>query len=175
MSRRSLSEARRSVWDLRSHLLENSDLAAALTEMAAPLSAASGVEIVVESTGASRKLPAVTEHNLLRVAQEALANSLKHSGAKKIVVALRYESSQIQLRLHDNGHGFDFPSAGQASSGHFGLLDMRERAEKIGARFSLASQPGHGTEILLLITDGTANDFPDHAEPNPEVKQILSE
>jgi len=60
MSRRSLSEARRSVWDLRSHLLENADLVAALTEMAAPLSAASGVEIVVHSTGAPRKLPAVT-------------------------------------------------------------------------------------------------------------------
>jgi signal transduction histidine kinase len=174
MSRRSLSEARRSVWDLRSHLLENSDLAAALTEMAAPLSAASGVKIVVESTGAPRKLPAVTEHNLLRVTQEALANSLKHSGAKKIVVALRYESSQVRLRLHDNGHGFDFPAAGQASSGHFGLLDMRERAEKIGARFSLASRPGHGTEILLLITDGTASDFPDHAEPNTQAKQNFS-
>ena len=94
MARRSLSEARRSVWDLRSHLLENSDLAAALTEMAAPLSAASGVEIAVQSTGAPRKLPAVTEHNLLRIAQEALANALKHSGAKKIVVALNYESSR---------------------------------------------------------------------------------
>jgi len=159
MSRRSLSEARRSVWDLRSHLLENSDLTAALTEMAAPLSAASGVEIVVQSTGVPRKLPAITEHNLLRVTQEALANALKHSGAKKIIVALNYGSSQIQLRLHDDGNGFDFLAVGQASSGHFGLLDMRERAEKIGARFSLASRPGHGTEILLLITDVTANDF----------------
>jgi signal transduction histidine kinase len=174
MSRRSLSEARRSVWDLRSHLLENADLVAALTEMAAPLSAASGVEIVVHSTGAPRKLPAVTEHNLLRVAQEALANSLKHSGADKIVVALRYESSIVQLRLHDNGHGFDFPSASPASSGHFGLLDMRERAEKIGARFALASQPGLGTEILLLITDGTVNDFPNHTGPNPGAKPNFS-
>ncbi len=153
MSRRSLSEARRSVRDLRSNLLENSDLASALAEMAAPLSAASGVEIAVQSTGMPRKLPAVTEHNLLRVAQEALTNALKHSGAKKIMVALNYESSQVQLRLRDNGTGFDYLTAGQASGGHFGLLDMRERAEKIGARFSLTSRPGHGTEILLLITE----------------------
>jgi len=132
--------------------------------MAAPLSAASGVEIVVQSTGVPRKLPAVTEHNLLRVTQEALANSLKHSGAKKIIVALSYESSQIQLRLHDDGNGFNFLTVGQASSGHFGLLDMRERAEKIGARFSLTSWPGHGTEILLLITDVATNDF--RATPN---------
>jgi signal transduction histidine kinase len=171
MSRRSLSEARRSVWDLRSHLLENSDLAAALAEMAAPLSTASGVEIVVQSTGVPRKLPAITEHNLLRVTQEALANALKHSGAKKIIVALGYESSKVRLRLHDDGYGFDLLTVGQASSGHFGLLDMRERAEKIGARFSLTSRPGYGTEILLLITDVAANDFPGRTGPAPDSKQ----
>jgi signal transduction histidine kinase len=161
MSRRSLSEARRSVWDLRSHLLEKSDLATALTEMAAPLSAASGVEIAVQSTGVSRKLPAVTEHNLLRVTQEALANALKHSGANRIIVALNYESAQVQLRLQDNGNGFDLLKVGQATSGHFGLLDMRERAEKIAARFTLNSRPGHGTEILLVIADVTINNRPD--------------
>lgn len=171
MSRRSLSEARRSVWDLRSHLLENSDLAAALTEMAAPLSTASGVKIVVQSIGVPRKLPAITEHNLLRVTQEALANSLKHSGAKKIIVALSYESAKVQLRLHDDGNGFDFLTVGQASSGHFGLLDMRERAEKIGANFSLTSRPGHGTEILLLIADVTTNNSSSHGKPNLAAKQ----
>jgi signal transduction histidine kinase len=175
MSRRSLSEARRSVWDLRSHLLENCDLATALTEMAAPLSAASGVEIAVRSAGVPRKLPAVTEHNLLRVTQEALANALKHSGAQKIIVALSYESSQIQLRLHDDGNGFDLLTVGQATGGHFGLLDMRERAEKIGARFSLTSRPGHGTEILLLITDVTTNHSPSRTEPDLDSKQNSSQ
>ncbi|MGH7989497.1 MAG: sensor histidine kinase, partial [Limisphaerales bacterium] len=155
MSRRSLSEARRSVWDLRSHLLENSDLASALTEMTAPLSAASGAEIAVQSAGVPRRLPAVTEHNLLRITQEALANALKHSGAKKIIVALSYEPSQVRLRLHDDGNGFDLPTVGQASGGHFGLLDMRERAEKIGGHFTLNSKPGIGTEILITITDST--------------------
>ena len=175
MSRRSLSEARRSVWDLRSHLLENSDLAAALTELAAPLSAASGVEIAVKSTGLPRKMSAVTEHNLLRVTQEAIANALKHSGAKKIVVALTYEPSQIRLRLQDDGNGFEFSNAGQASSGHFGLLDMRERAEKIGAHFSLTSRTGHGTEILLLITDVTANNSSNSGQPDSGAKLNSSE
>lgn len=156
MSRRSLSETRRSVWDLRSHLLENSDLATALTEMTAPLSATSGVEIAVQSSGAPRRLPAVTEHNLLRVAQEALANALKHSGAKKIIVALSYEPSQVRLQLRDDGSGFDFLEVGQPSGGHFGLLDMRERAEKIGASFSLTSRPGGGTEIVVVIREGAA-------------------
>jgi len=151
MTRRSLSEARRSVWDLRSHLLENSDLATALREMIVPLAAASGVEIIVHSAGKARKLPAVIEHHLLRVAQEALANALKHSGAKKITFALNYEPSQVQFRLGDDGRGFDPATAGQASAGHFGLLDMRERVEKIGGRFSLCSQPGQGTEIIITL------------------------
>ena len=86
MTRHSLSEARRSVWDLRSHLLENSNLATALQEMAAPLSANTGIKIAVQSFGTPEKFPALTEHNLLRIAQEALVNASKHSGARKILV-----------------------------------------------------------------------------------------
>jgi signal transduction histidine kinase len=161
MSRRSLSEARRSVWDLRSHLLESGDLATAFTEMAAPLAAVSGVEITVQSTGAPRKLPAVTEHHLLRVAQEGLANALKHSGARQIRLALEYQPSQFQLRIRDDGHGFDQATAGQASGGHFGLLDMRERAEKIGGSFLVSSQPGQGTEINITLTRNPAESRPE--------------
>jgi signal transduction histidine kinase len=161
MSRRSLSEARRSVWDLRSHLLENSDLTTALTEMASSLEVAANRKITVKSSGTTRKLPAVIEHNLLRATQEALANALKHSGANKILVALSYEPSRIQLRICDDGKGFDYQTVGQPAGGHFGLLDMRERAEKIGAEFSLVSSPGNGTEIVLLINDATANHVPE--------------
>ena len=161
MSRRSLAEARRSVWDLRSHLLENSDLTTALNQIASSLEAAPDRKIFVQSSGTARKLPAVIEHNLLRAAQEALANALKHSGAKKIIVALNYEPSSVQLRICDDGKGFDYHTVGQPGGGHFGLLDMRERAEKIGAEFSLASRPGTGTEIVLVITETTAAHAPE--------------
>ena len=70
-------------------------------------------------------------------------------------MSLNYETKQVQLRIHDDGAGFDFQTAGSANGGHFGLLDMRERAEKIGARFSLISQPGSGTEILVTVTTVT--------------------
>jgi len=175
MTRRSLSEARRSVWDLRSHLLENSDLATALTEMITPLATASGLDITIHSTGVPHKLSAITEHNFLRITQEALANALKHSGAKKVSVALNYEQSQVQLRLHDDGQGFDPTTTGQASGGHFGLLDMRERAEKIGGRFSLNSQPGSGTEILITVTLTASNDSRSDAKPYFELKPSSSE
>ena len=156
MARHSLSEARRSVWDLRSHLLENSNLATALEEMAAPLSANTGIKIAVQSSGTPEKLPALIEHNLLRIAQEALVNAFKHSGAKSIMVSLNYKTDQVQLGIHDDGAGFDMQTAGTANSGHFGLLNMRERAEKIGAHFSLTTQPGNGTEIIVTVTGVTS-------------------
>jgi signal transduction histidine kinase len=173
MSRRSLLEARRSVWDLRSHLLENSNLAAALKELVVPLSRTNGIDIVVQSSGTPKKLPALTEHNLLRITQEALTNAFKHSRAKNILVTLNYEAKQVQLGIRDDGTGFAVQSVGSANGGHFGLLDMRERAEKIGARFSLSTQPGSGTIILVNIADaafaGLAGCSPNHATPTAPV------
>lgn len=156
MTRHSLSEARRSVWDLRSHLLENSSLANALQEMAAPLSTNSSVKIAIQSLGTPEKLPALIEHNLLRIAQEALSNAFKHSGAKRVDVSLNYKTDRVQLGIRDDGAGFDTKTAATASCGHFGLLNMRERAEKIGAHFSLTTQPGKGTEIIVTVTGATS-------------------
>lgn len=155
MARHSLSEARRSVWDLRSHLLENRNLATALEEMAAPLSVNTGIKIAVQASGPARKLPALMEHNLLRIAQEALANAFKHAHARKIVVSLNYDVQQVQLQIHDDGVGFDPSTVRTANNGHFGLLDMKERAEKIGASFSISTQHGHGTEILVSVASPT--------------------
>jgi signal transduction histidine kinase len=154
MSRRSHSEARRSVWDMRSHLLESGDLSSALAAMAASVSPTSRARIAVECTGTPRRLAAVTEHHLLRIAQEAVANALKHSGANYVKVALAYAPAKVELLLQDDGRGFDPRVVKGPDNGHFGLLDMQERAEKIGARFSLASLPEQGTEIRVTVADG---------------------
>jgi signal transduction histidine kinase len=81
-------------------------------------------------------------------------------------VTLNYKSTGVQLRLCDDGMGFDPATAGQAGGGHFGLLDMRERAEKIGAHFSLHSRPGNGTEIVITVAD--AGHAPNLAPPGHE-------
>jgi signal transduction histidine kinase len=151
MARQSLAEARRSMRDLRAHLIEQNDLPAALREMVTPFSVSSGIEIAVEYSGTHWRLPILTEHHLLRVAQEAVANALKHARAKKVVVALNYLPEQIQLSIRDDGVGFDPDLAGSVSGGHFGLLDMRERTEKIGGQFVLCSRPGQGTEVLISL------------------------
>jgi len=151
MTRRSLFEARRSVWDLRSHLLENSNLVTALTEVAKLMNQSSRVQIAVQTSGLPRKLPPRVENNLLRVAQEALANALKHARAKRIEVHLDYQPDKVCLRITDDGIGFDTTTPTLTYSGHFGLLDMSERAEKMGGRYAMVSASGQGAEIRVEV------------------------
>jgi signal transduction histidine kinase len=153
MTRRSLVEARRSVWDLRSHLLQNSNLPTALAEVTKLMSASARLPISVETSGVPRKLPLQVENNLLRIAQEALANAMKHSHASRIEVTLAYEPDRVRLRVTDDGIGFEADRGAAVYGGHFGLLDMSERAEKIGGAFSLISAPGQGTEIRVEVAE----------------------
>jgi signal transduction histidine kinase len=153
MSRRSLFEARRSVWDLRSHLLENSNLVTALSQVTKLMAASAHLQIDVQTSGQPRKLAALVENNLLRIAQEALANALKHAHASQIVVKLNYEPNRVCLRVCDDGIGFDTTSHATIYGGHFGLLDMSERAGKIGGTFSMISASGQGAEIVVALAD----------------------
>ncbi|HZM04262.1 MAG TPA: sensor histidine kinase [Candidatus Saccharimonadales bacterium] len=172
MSRRSLVEARRSVWDLRSHLLENSNLVTALSEVV-KLMATARTSIAVQTSGGLRKLPAQMENNLLRIAQEALTNALKHAEATQITVHLNYAPAGICLRIRDNGVGFDTKSHATIYGGHFGLLDMTERAEKIGGVFTMRSTSGQGTEITVAVMENGASVPSENTgtpESNPEEK-----
>jgi len=153
MSRRSLFEARRSVWDLRSHLLENSNLVTALSEVTKLMAGSAHLQIDVQTSGPPRKLAALVENHLLRIAQEALTNALKHARASQIVVKLNYEPDQVCLRVCDDGVGFDTACHATIDGGHFGLLDMSERAGKIGGAFSMISASGQGTEIMVAVAD----------------------
>jgi signal transduction histidine kinase len=156
MTRRSLFEARRSVWDLRSHLLENSNLPTALAEVAKLMAANTRILISVETSGFQRKLPMQVENHLLRIAQEAVANALKHSRATRIELTLKYRPDKVRLCVHDDGIGFVADKSTAVYGGHFGLLDMSERTEKINGSFFLNSAAGQGTEIIVEVASETA-------------------
>jgi len=151
MARHSLTEARRSVMDLRSSVLENQDLAAALESGMRLWIAGAPVDISVDVTGPPAKLPEDVEQHLLRIAQEAVTNVVKHAGANKIVIKLHREARKLYLRIVDNGHGFEQGDAFSAVGGHFGLIGMRERAERVGGELRLASHPGEGTEVEVMV------------------------
>jgi len=147
MARHSLTEARRSVMDLRAAALEDQDLRAALESGARSWAAGTGVEIEVSASGPQKPLPGETEQHLLRIAQESVTNALKHSGASKIRIELAADPKSVRLRICDDGCGFDQKDVFSSLGGHFGLLGMRERAERLGGAFRLASRPGEGTEV----------------------------
>jgi signal transduction histidine kinase len=151
MARHSLTEARRSVMDLRASALDGQDLAQAIESGTKQLTAGSGVEVTVEVTGPVKELPQEMEQHLLRIAQEAVTNVLKHAQASRIWVKLSLEARRVFLRIVDNGRGFDNGDVFVSGGGHFGLLGMRERAERLGGELKLASHPGEGTQVEVTV------------------------
>jgi signal transduction histidine kinase len=95
------------------------------------------------------ELPAVMAGALFRIAQEAVANAGRHSGADTVSISLRTVNSDVELRVTDNGHGFDDADPlGAAEPGHLGLASMRERAELLDGRLEIESSE-LGTRVLV--------------------------
>ena len=151
MVRHSLVEARRSVMNLRSAALESCDLASALAETARQMLADRSVDVSVQTSGPPRMLAPKVEDHLLRVGQEAVTNSLKHSRATRIRIVLDYQPAFVRLSVQDNGKGFEPHGLMAANGGHFGLIGMHERAKQIGGKIEIRSRPGAGTEVVLEI------------------------
>jgi ligand-binding sensor domain-containing protein/signal transduction histidine kinase len=147
--RNSMAEARRYVWDLRSQDLEHKDLPTALNDTARRLTRDTEVQAMVQVTGTFRPVPASIENNLLRIAQEAINNSVKHAGAERIMIDLHFDTDVLQLRVQDDGRGFD-PAAGNRD-GHFGLVGMRERAQEIEGELRIQSQPESGAQVIVSV------------------------
>jgi signal transduction histidine kinase len=147
----SLNEARRSVWDLRSQALDESDLPTALSETAKRMTHGTQVRTEVRVVGTSRRLSGMIENNALRIAQEALTNALKHANPSQVIIELRFEPHNLTLSVEDDGRGFETAGPTAAADGHFGLHGMRERVEHVGGQLALNSSPGQGTRIVASI------------------------
>jgi signal transduction histidine kinase len=99
----------------------------------------------------AKALSAETEYNFLRIAQEAITNALKHSGASAVDVALESTADEVRLIVHDDGCGFADRDANNNCADRFGLLGMRERARQIGAHFDLETSSGRGTTVRVAL------------------------
>ena len=151
MAQHSLTEARRSVLDLRTAALDDQDLSAALQSGAAMWAEGSGVDVHVEVNGDTVAVPPDVSHQVLRIAQEAFNNVLKHSGASRVAMNLGVSARQLELQVVDNGRGFEPKEVFSSSNGHFGLMGMRERAERVNGELHLESRPGQGTEVHIVV------------------------
>jgi signal transduction histidine kinase len=146
----SRAEVQHAVWDMQSPLLENADLATALQRVAQEISAGDTPRVTVEIVGEVRRLASNVEHHLLRIAQEAITNAVKHGNPRTISLLLRYTEATVRLVVRDDGMGFD-AQATSADGRHFGLHGMRSRAQKIDAALRINSEPGDGTCVELVV------------------------
>jgi ligand-binding sensor domain-containing protein len=151
MTRHCLNEARRTLMDLRVSALEGHDLAAALEAETLRWTAGSNLIVHLDVSKESKKLPHDIEQNLLRIAQEAVTNALKHASAARLSVLLKVDTQKLRLRVADDGRGCVSPDISSPVSGHLGLIGMRERAQSIGGEFRFQSQPETGTSIEVTV------------------------
>jgi signal transduction histidine kinase len=132
--------------------LEDGNLGSAISATASYVRNGSHVDVNVSVTGQPRPLPRLVESHLLRISQEATANAVKHAQASQIKIELNYRNDAVHLTVSDDGQGFSPESVPSGESGHFGLLGMRERAEKMGGLLNVSSAPGRGAKIEITVT-----------------------
>jgi PAS domain S-box-containing protein len=136
--------------ELRPHALDDYGLPAALRSLATGFSRRTGIQVAFEKEGRGADLPKPVDLAMFRIAQEALNNVAKHANAKRVEIAIRRKNGSAVLSVRDNGVGFDPQRIdGPRAEAGWGLLIMRERAEAVGAQFSLKAGPNNGVQVLV--------------------------
>jgi two-component system sensor histidine kinase UhpB len=146
LANRAMDELLSVARQLRPTALDDLGLEAALTAHVEDLERRSGITASFEVDGDLRELQPEVQLVLYRVAQEALSNATRHSGADRIGVRVRRADRRAELTVSDNGRGFSFDEAG----GGLGILGMRERALLVGGELGIESRPT-GTTVRLVV------------------------
>jgi ligand-binding sensor domain-containing protein/signal transduction histidine kinase len=144
-------EGRNTVGGLRTRQDNCLDLGRAFSEIKEELAGPDDVAFHVTVEGQSRSLHPLIGDEIYGIGREALTNAFRHAQAKKIEVELEYTSLGLRALFRDNGIGFDSQVLEFGRDGHWGLLGMRERAKRIGARLRVFSRPMAGTEVELIV------------------------
>ncbi|MFD5429487.1 GAF domain-containing sensor histidine kinase [Streptomyces sp. NPDC127084] len=145
-------ELRAAVVELRPAALDEDGLVDTLRTQIQVLDRAHTARVTFEAQGV-RALPASQEEALLRVAQEALHNALRHSGAERVAVSLCRRGQGAVLSVRDDGGGFE-PASVRRAGRHLGLVSMRDRAGGVGGTLTVESAPGEGTTIEMEVPGG---------------------
>ncbi len=132
------------------HTEAEMDIPAILERTSAIIRACHPVEMHVEVLGDPVKLPGQVVANLMLITQEAATNAVRHGKARRIILRCQFKAESVTVEAEDNGTGFD-PEATAAAGSHYGLLNMRERIQRLGGRLQITSQVGEGTRITAHI------------------------
>jgi two-component system nitrate/nitrite sensor histidine kinase NarX len=145
LTRGAIAEMRMMVSELRPLALIDSNLGDLLHQLADAFTGRTNIHVALTITGEDI-LASEVQVTVYRICQEGLNNIARHAAASRVKVKLQYTAGKVDMRIQDNGRGFD---ANLSSPGHYGLSMMNERAQAIGAKLEIISQPGKGTEIIL--------------------------
>jgi signal transduction histidine kinase len=148
---RVITELRLSLFELRSEVDRHGGLAAAIAEYARTVGASAGMRVHYTLDESTARLPAATEAELLRIAQEAINNARKHAGAANLWVTCAVDPPFAQIEVSDDGQGI----ADQRPDGRYGLAIMKERAQRIRGRLEITPRQPSGTTVAVVL--GTAS------------------
>jgi signal transduction histidine kinase/ligand-binding sensor domain-containing protein len=146
-----LGEGRDRVKDLRAAESDCSHLCEALAAEGEQLAVEQPAEFRLSVEGVPRDLHQIAREETFLIAREALGNAFRHAAAKHIEVDVSYSESSLRVRVRDDGRGVSTDVLAGGKPNHFGLVGMRERAEKLDAQLVVWSRPGAGTEVDLRI------------------------
>ena len=144
-------EGRNAIRSLRSSDGHRSDLEQILAQVQDEVAPDKAIDFRVIVDGKPKDLHAVIRDEVYRIVREAIINAFQHADASSIEVQIEYAARRLEITVRDNGCGIDSKLLQTGREGHWGLLNMRERAEKIGAKLSVLSRPGAGTEVQLTV------------------------
>ena len=153
MTEQIIADLRRLTRDLRPIYLEDLGLVTALNMLARDASQTLQIPVEFQVTGTEKRLSPEVELAFYRMAQEGLSNVARHAQASCAQLHLTFADESITLTVQDDGRGFIVPEspAEMTSNGHYGLLGIQERAELIGARLTILSAPGKGTNLTIEL------------------------
>ncbi len=151
---RVITELRLSLFELRSEVDRHGGLAAAIAEYARTVGASGGLRVHLSLDESTARLPAATEAELLRIAQEAVTNARKHAGAANLWVTCEVDPPYAQIEVSDDGHGI----GEQRPDGHYGLAIMAERAERIRGRLEIRPRQPSGTTVAVVLGSSPRRD-----------------
>ncbi|MEU5940288.1 histidine kinase [Micromonospora sp. NPDC047548] len=151
---RVITELRLSLFELRSEVDRHGGLAAAIAEYARTVGASGGLRVHLSLDESTARLPAATEAELLRIAQEAVTNARKHAGASNLWVTCEVNPPYAQIEVSDDGHGI----GDQRADGHYGLAIMAERAERIRGRLEIRPRQPSGTTVAVVVGSSPRRD-----------------
>jgi sugar lactone lactonase YvrE len=145
-----IREARQSIWDLRSPVLESKPFPEVLRDAARRAIGGRPVSLEFTVRGTPQPCSPAVKEQLLHICQEAVTNAVQHGRPTEVKVDLEYGNHAVRVRVGDDGCGF-VPTTGDGTGGHYGVVSMKERAAQVRGRLTIVSAAGRGTEVEAVV------------------------